>query len=105
MFVTPPPRDQENNILQGYISGIPNVLNITCLSGVWTEINSPYETKELLIQSRGSVTWYFSNDALGLTYFSFYNGAAWKANIASVSGTIGYVSTEQNTVIEVLIGV
>jgi hypothetical protein len=104
MFITPPPRDQENNILQGYISGIPNILNIATVSGTWNEIITPYETKQLLIQPAQQVDWDLSYENAG-AYFSFFNGAALKIDIAVTSGTLCWVRPSENVTFQILIGV
>ena len=104
-MITPLPHDVGENVIQG-ISGIPFVDNFQVVaSGSWTAIQvRTSETKQVILQPRTAVDWFFSTSSGG-SYFTIRAGAALQAPVVTVSGaTIGWVTANQATTFEILIG-
>jgi len=104
-MIKPQPVDISNIPLQGTLNGIPKVQNVTTTSGEWTPVILLFEeSKQLLLQPRSLITWYFAT-ASGGDYFTFKNGATLEAPVVAVSGTlICWVKPEQDVVFEMLVG-
>jgi hypothetical protein len=101
----PQPLDISQTPLQGTLNGIPNIQNITTYSGVWFPVTLHFEeSKQMLLQSRLMVDWYFSTTSGG-DYFTFRLGAALQAPIVTTSGTtLGWVMCNQDMIFELLVG-
>jgi hypothetical protein len=101
----PQPSDISNTPLQGTLNGIPLIQNLTTYSGEWYPIILEFEeSKQMILQPRLAVDWYFSTTSGG-NYFTLRQGAALQAPIVTTSGTtIGWVSCNQNVVFELLTG-
>jgi hypothetical protein len=101
----PQPVDISQTPLQGTLNGIPHIQNLTTISGEWYPIILEFEeSKQLLLQPRSTVDWYFSTTSGG-DYFTFRLGAALQAPVVTVSGSvIGWVSSNQDVVFELLTG-
>ena len=101
----PQPVDISNTPLQGTLNGVPKVQNIVTYSGGWYPVILEYEeSKQMILQSRSPVDWYFST-ASGGDYFTFHSGAAMQAPIVATSGTlIGWIFCDTDMVFELLVG-
>lgn len=98
------PKDIEQTPIQGAISGIPKVQNLSTVSGSWYSVDLEYECKQLILQPRHEVDWLFATTSGG-DYFTARNGAALEAPVVAASGTtIGWVSCNTSTTFELLIG-
>lgn len=105
MTYKPLPVDISNIPIQGGLSGVPYIQNITTYSGVWSPIVMGFEeSKQIILQPRGAVEWYYAT-ASGSDYFTLRSGAALHAPVVTVSGTtIGWVMCNQDTTFEILVG-
>jgi hypothetical protein len=104
-MIRPLPRDIENTTIQGSISGIPEVQEISTLSGEWSSIVlDTEECKKIILQPRAQIDWLFSTSSGG-QYFTFHDGAALAAPVVTTSGTtICWVKPASDVVFELLIG-
>jgi hypothetical protein len=104
MIQIPQPRDIEQTPLQGSISGIPLVQNLATVSGSWYPIVLEYESKQILLQTRGMLTWYYATVSGG-DYYTIKNGGELQAPIVAASGTtIAWVACDTPTTFELMIG-
>lgn len=106
-IINPQPKDVEGTTIQGSISIIPLVDNYTTISGVWYPITlNSSESKQIILQPRDTIDWYFATTSGAEDYFTIKSGAALSASLVTTSGDIvGWVSANQATVFELLIGV
>jgi len=104
-MLKPQPIDISNIPLQGTLNNIPTIQTCTVVSGEWTPvIIEAEETKQILIQPRSAIDWFFSTTSGG-SYFTFRGGSTLQAPIVTVSGvTIGWVSANSATTIEIMVG-
>lgn len=104
-MIKPQPSDISQTPLQGTLNGIPSIQNMTTYSGTWYPVIMQYEeSKQMILQPRQVVDWYFST-ASGGDYFTLRQGAALQVPVVTTSGTtLGWVACNQTMVFELLIG-
>lgn len=104
-MIKPIPIDISNTPIQGSLSGIPKVQIMTTHAGSWHPVILEYEEcKQIALQSRGIIDWYFSTSSGG-DYYTLRNGASLEAPVVAVSGTLlCWVSCSEDMVFEMLIG-
>lgn len=104
-MIKPQPLDISNIPLQGTLNNIPTIQTCTVTSGQWTPIIiTAEESKQILIQPRTAIDWFFST-ASGGNYFTLRGGSTLQAPLVTISGvTIGWVSADYDSTFEILIG-
>jgi hypothetical protein len=104
-MIKPQPLDISSIPLQGTLNGIPLIQNIVTTSGTWHSVTMEFEeSKQMILQPRQAVDWYFSSTQGG-DYFTLRQGAALQAPIVTTSGSIvGWVSCDQDMVFELMVG-
>jgi hypothetical protein len=104
--ITVLPKDIENTPIQGSISGVPTIVNIPVASGVWTPVSFVSgSSKQIILQCRDQVDWYFSTTSGNNDFFTFRSNAIFSASIVTTSGSIlGWVKIEHDSVMELLVG-